>query len=157
MSVLKSRRGESKAEFVNTARKIKVETRSFLARLSARYARLDAPDIMRLARDVADRTEMANSTVPADQTRYEFRKQHLLQARASLSALDSELLDVYETLMLNPEGSFATRKGQPLRKDEAIRRLDYMAENLGSLIAAEERLLGAVIKSDMENFRKRQK
>ena len=40
MSVLKSKRTESKAEFVNTANQIYVETLNFLTRLSARYSRL---------------------------------------------------------------------------------------------------------------------
>ena len=38
MSVLKSKRTESKAEFVNTANQIYVEALNFLTRLSARYS-----------------------------------------------------------------------------------------------------------------------
>ena len=40
MSVLKEKRTVSKAEYVNTANQIYVETVGFLTRLSARYSRL---------------------------------------------------------------------------------------------------------------------
>ena len=49
MSVLKAHRSESKAEFVNTANKIYVETINFLSRLSARFSRLMANDVSHLA------------------------------------------------------------------------------------------------------------
>ena len=42
MSVLKQKRTTSKAEFINTANQIYVETINFLTRLSARYSRLIA-------------------------------------------------------------------------------------------------------------------
>lgn len=42
MSVLKQKRTTSKAEFINTANQIYVETLNFLTRLSARYSRLIA-------------------------------------------------------------------------------------------------------------------
>ena len=157
MSVLKTKRNLSKAEYVNTARKIKVETRAFLSRLSARYARLDAPDIMHLAREVADLTEQANSMMPTDETRYNIRLGYLLKARATLAALDADLLDVYDTLMMNPEGAFSTQKGASVSAGEAIQRLDYMAENLGCLIADEENLLTALMKSDKQFLKKKLK
>ena len=52
MSVLKAHRSESKAEFVNTANKIYVETINFLSRLSARFSRLMANDVSHLASEV---------------------------------------------------------------------------------------------------------
>ena len=155
MSVLKNKRNQSKAEFVNTARKIKVETRAFLSRLSARYARLDAADIMHLARQVANLTEQANSMTPTDATRFNVRAELLLRARGTLASLDADLLDVYETLMQNPEGAFSTKNGKPVGSGDAIARLDYMAESLGTLIANEEALLTGVLKSDKQFFNKK--
>ena len=49
MSVLKARRSESKAEFVNTANKIYIQTINFLSRLSARYSRLMSTSVADLA------------------------------------------------------------------------------------------------------------
>ena len=66
MSVLKSKRTVSKAEFVNTANSIYVETINFLTRLSARYARLVAEPTAALAGEVLDHAEKANSIYPSD-------------------------------------------------------------------------------------------
>ena len=49
MSVLQMKRTTSKAEFVNTANQIYVETINFLTRISARYSRLLAEPVAKLA------------------------------------------------------------------------------------------------------------
>ena len=54
MSVLKQKRTTSKAEFINTANQIYVETINFLTRLSARYSRLIAEPIAKLAGEIID-------------------------------------------------------------------------------------------------------
>lgn len=64
MSVLKSKRSTSKAEYVNLANEIYTETVAFLTRLSARYARLLAEPVAALAGEIIDRTEKANSIDP---------------------------------------------------------------------------------------------
>lgn len=91
MSVLKQKRTTSKAEFINTANQIYVETINFLTRLSARYSRLIAEPIAKLAGEIIDHAEKANSIFPSDQQRVSLRKAHLLEARASLMALDVRL------------------------------------------------------------------
>ena len=88
MSVLKQKRTTSKAEFINTANQIYIETINFLTRLSARYSRLIAEPVAKLAGEVIDHAEKANSIYPSDSQRIELRKAHLLEARASLMALD---------------------------------------------------------------------
>ena len=52
MSVLKQKRTTSKAEFINTANQIYVETLNFLTRLSARYSRLIAEPVAKLAGEI---------------------------------------------------------------------------------------------------------
>lgn len=69
MSVLKQKRTTSKAEFINTANQIYVETINFLTRLSARYSRLIAEPIAKLAGEIIDHAEKANSIFPSDQHR----------------------------------------------------------------------------------------
>lgn len=59
MSVLKSRRTESKAEYIYTANKIYAETIRFLSRLSARYSRLMSDSVAKLASEVVDHCEKA--------------------------------------------------------------------------------------------------
>lgn len=59
MSVLANKRIVSKAEFVNTANQIYVETLGFLTRMSARYSRLMAEPVAKLAGEVIDHSEKA--------------------------------------------------------------------------------------------------
>ena len=126
MSVLKQKRTTSKAEFINTANQIYVETINFLTRLSARYSRLIAEPIAKLAGEIIDHAEKANSIFPSDQQRVSLRKAHLLEARASLMALDVRLT---------------------VKSQDAMEKLDKMAQNLGELIDKENELLKGAIKN----------
>ena len=147
MSVLKAQRSVSKMEFVNCAGEIYDETINFLTRLSARYARLVAEPIAKLAGEIIDHAEKANSIFPSDNQRIEMRKAHLLEARASLMALDVRLTHVYLILNQNPEGAFTTSKGNPVKSQDAMEKLDKMAQNLGELIDKENELLKGAIKN----------
>lgn len=146
MSVLKSKRTTSKAEFVNTAHQIFVETLGFLTRLSARYSRLLAEPTAKLAGEVIDHAEKANSIFPSDPQRVELRKAHLLEARASLMALDVRLTHCYTLMSQNPQGCFTDGKGKSLPPPEAMEKLDRMAQSLGEKIDQENELLKGQIK-----------
>ena len=114
MSVLKSKRTESKAEYVNVANAIYIETINFLTRISARYSRLIAEPVAKLAGEVIDHAEKANSIYPSDDQRRQLRKAHLLEARASLMALDVRLTHCYLIMTQNPQGCFTTPSGKYL-------------------------------------------
>ena len=144
MSVLKSKRSTSKAEYVNVANLIYTETVAFLTRLSARYARLLAA----LAGEVIDHTEKANSIFPKGAPNLELRKGHLLEARAALMALDVRLGHCYTILALNPQGCFTKPDGKSIPPAEATKKLDDMAQSLGEKIDRENELIRAVIESD---------
>lgn len=146
MSVLKSKRTTSKAEFVNTAHQIFVETLGFLTRLSARYSRLLAEPTAKLAGEVIDHAEKANSIFLSDLQRVELRKAHLLEARASLMALDVRLTHCYTLMSQNPQGCFTDGKGKSLPPSEAMEKLDRMAQSLGEKIDQENELLKGQIK-----------
>lgn len=148
MSVLKAHRSESKAEFVNTANKIYLQTIHFLSRLSSRYSRLMATQVANLATEVLDHAEKANSIYPSDATRKELRKTHLLESRASLMALDVHLAHCYELMMTNPAGCFTTSSGKTVNSSDAKRKLEHMSQELGELIDQENSLLTNVLKSD---------
>lgn len=141
MSVLKEKRAVSKAEFVNTANEVYSETVSFLTRLSARYSRLLAEPTAALAGEVLDHSEKANSIYPSDLQRIKLRKAHLIEARASLMALDVRLSHCYQIMMKNPEGAFTTSAGKQLPAGKAEDKLDKMAQHLGELIDKENELL----------------
>ena len=147
MSVLAQKRTTSKAEFINTAHQIYVETLNFLTRLSARYSHLIAEPVAKLAGEVIDHAEKANSIFPSDPQRIELRKAHLLEARASLMALDSRLTHCYLVMMENPEGCFTTSKGKTVGAKDATEKLDKMAQSLGELIDKENELLKGAVKA----------
>ena len=146
MSVLKQKRTTSKAEFINTANQIYVETLNFLTRLSARYSRLIAEPVAKLAGEVIDHCEKANSIYPSDVQRIELRKAHLLEARASLMALDVRLTLCYDVMNQNPEGAFTNSKGATVDSRKAVEKLDKMAQSLGDLIDRENELLKGAVK-----------
>ena len=147
MSVLLNRRVTSKADFVNVASEIYDDTIAFLTRLSARYSRLMAEPIAMLAGEVEDFAEKANSIFPSDPQRIDLRIRHLLEARASLMALDVRLNKCYRIMSKNPEGCFTTSKGKAVPAGEAMEKLDRMAQSLGDLIDRENELLKGQIKS----------
>lgn len=148
MSVLKAHRSESRAEYVNTANKIYVQTINFLSRLSSRYSRLVAESVAELASEVVDNAEKANSIYPSDETRKELRKQHLLESRAALMALDVHLAHCYDLMMLNPAGCFTKSNGDNVGSSDAKKKLEHMSQELGELIDAENTMLTNVLKSD---------
>lgn len=148
MSVLKAKRTTSKAEFVNKANSIYIETLGFLTRMSARYSRLLAEPTAKLAGEVIDHAEKANSIFPKGEVNIRLRREHLLEARASLMALDVRLTHCYLILSQNPQGAFTTdSKGKNLPPAEASEKLDKMAQSLGELIDEENELLRGQIKT----------
>ena len=153
MSVLRSRRHESKAQFVNVADAIFAETMWFLARLSNRYQRLLAEDTMHLASKVIDESEMAQNIYITDEITYAKRRAHLIEARASVMALDVHLSHIWNIIQTNPEGCFTTTKGKTKTADEALCLLDKMAASLGEKIDSEKNLISGVLKADKEKFK----
>ena len=148
MSVLRAKRTTSKAEFVNTANAIYIETLNFLTRMSARYSRLLAEPVAKLAGEVIDHAEKANSIFPSDDQLRALRKEHLLEARASLMALDVRLTHCYMVMSQNPQGAFTTdSKGKNLQPAEATDKLDKMAQSLGEKIDQENELLKGALKA----------
>ena len=147
MSVLKQKRAVSKAEFINVAYQIHVETLNFLTRLSARYARMLQEPVAKLSGEVLDHAEKANSIFPSDPQRISIRKAHLLEARASLMALDVRLTLCYDVMSQNPEGAFTTSKGKSVSASDATAKLDKMAQSLGDVIDRENELLKGAVKS----------
>ena len=157
MSVLKNKRKESCAEFLNDAYKIYVQTIEFLSRLSARYSRIMASDIASTAFEVLKYAESANAIYPANEVRVAMREEFLLKAKASLETLDVALSVCYDVLMKNPSGAFTSQSGKDVAPADAQRKLDHMAQSLGELIDIEGKMLRKVIKSDKERLKKEQK
>ena len=154
MSVLLNRRVTSKADFVNVASEIYDGTIAFLTGLSARYSRLMAEPIAKLAGEVEDHAEKANSIFPSDPQRIDLRIGHLLEARAALMALDVRLAKCYRIMNKNPEGCFTTSTGRTVDAREAAEKLEAMADNLGAKIDRENDLLKGQIESTSKRRKK---
>ena len=125
MSVLLNRRVTSKADFVNVASEIYDDTIAFLTRLSARYSRLMAEPIAMLAGEVEDFAEKANSIFPSDPQRIDLRIRHLLEARASLMALDVRLNKCYRIMSKTRRGALPPPQAErwtPGRRQRSWRR-----------------------------------
>ena len=148
MSVLKTRRKVSRADFVNLAHKIYTYTFCFMFRVSKRYARVISPIIIQLASEVVDYCEKANSVYANNQVRFDLRESYLLQARASLMALDVKMADVYLILRQNPQGAFTTANKKLVDPPKAMQKIEKMAQGLGSLIDKENGYLINLLKSD---------
>ena len=133
MSVLKSKRTESKAEYVNVANAIYIETINF------------AEPVAKLACEIIAQAEKANSIFPSDSQRRQLRKAHLLEARASLMALDVQLTHCYLIMSQNPQGCFTTSTGKSVDASKAMEKLDKMAQKLGDLIDKEDDLLKGML------------
>ena len=148
MSVLKSRRNDSKAEYVNLAYNIYIDVLQFLTRLSARYGRLVSSDTIQLAGEVLDNCEKTNSIYPSDELRVQLREQHLVEARAALMALDVRMAIAHDLMRKNPQGCF-----ENLTAPDAMKRLDKMSQKLGEKIDKENGYLTNLLKSDKKRIK----
>lgn len=148
MSRLAKNRSVSRAEYVKVAGEIFHGTVDFCTKLSARYQRLLAADTIHLAREVRVNCIKAQETYPRDEVKRQLRERYLLQARASLHALDDALNDIYELLSRNPEGAFQSAGGKFVTGKKAAEKLDSMAQRTGEAISREYELIKAVLSSD---------
>lgn len=144
MSVLQSKRSVASTEFVNTAREIYLETLTFLTKLSSKYSRLVATQIAELAGEAMDFCIKANETFPSGETNKELRKEYLLRARSSFSALENRLGICYELMNRNPQGCFEKN----ISSSEAKDKISKMAEKVGNLLDTEYKLIKGVLESD---------
>ena len=114
MSVYKALRGDSSVQFVETARKLAVHTRKCRLKMPKRY------------------------TFYGDQHEAQLRRDHLIEANATLQALIGQLGIMADLLKQNPE---------------KLRWLDNSLEEWASLISEEAKLISGVKKSDKERFK----
>lgn len=155
MSVLKSRRRESAGEYVNLANNIYEHVLWFLIRLSNRYQRLLASDVMKLASEVLDYSEKANNiTVGSDQLSYDLRKTFLINAKVSVMALDVHMSHIWNIIQENPQGCFTNTKGNTVSPQRADEILNKMADKLGNEIDEFKNKVTALLRSDNERFKK---
>ena len=157
MSVLKSKRKESTAEYVNLSMKIFSGTLHFLAKLSNRYQRIFVEKVSGLAADTMNFAEKANNIRVTDDVTYSLRKGYLNQARASVMALDVNMSYIWQILMQNPQGCFTNTKGVTVSSQKAVEILNKMADELGCQIDEFKNKVTKILDSDRERYQKMKK
>lgn len=136
MSVPVSRRGESKAEFVNAAYDLHVMTIRLCMKMEKRLTFFLAQDISRKAAECHDHTKSANSIYPSNQRDAQQRRYHLTEANCAVQVLYS-FIDIAYGYNQMTEGK-VTYKEMEMWLDQA------------SKVA---KLLANTKKADMERWR----
>lgn len=152
MSVLKNRRHKSPAQFVQIANEVFIEVYNFMMKLSARQQRLLAPDTITLALKALDEADMGNSIMVKDESTYEIRTKHLLEAVAAMSAVDVNMTHIWQILMNNPQGAFTKADGSTRSPSEAIVILDDMANSLGEKIDTFLNYTNKIVSNEREKY-----
>lgn len=137
MSVLRSKRTESKVEYIDNAEKLLRHTRTQCMKMPKRWAFFGATHLCELAQKVYDNVRAANSVYIKTANDFKLRRQWLTVANASVQALIGELGIFADMLLENPE----TTKWAPNALDE-----------WGTLLEKEAKLIAAVKSSDSDRF-----
>jgi hypothetical protein len=138
MSVYKSKRGESAAQFVETARLLEVHTLAQCLKVPKRYTFFLSTEIMRLASEVYNNAKAANSIFPSSKHEAQMRRDRLIETNNELQCLLGKLGLLADVLKKNPNG---------------FKGLDNALETWGNLITEEAKLISGVKKSDKERFK----
>ena len=128
MAVLKQKRGESKMQFLETARQLEIFTLRNCVKFPKRYTFFITNEIVRLAQSVYNSVKSANSMFPSGQLEMEMRREYLTRANCDLQCLISQL-DVAKEIF-----------GEEIKSSTWCKWLD--------LIEEEAKLISAVKKND---------
>lgn len=145
MSVYKSQRKESKAEFLHIAQELAVYSAQQVKKFPKGQRHLFADDIMNLALEIHDDVLRANAIYICKTTSeedYKFRHECFTKARGAISALSS-LLTVTLTFLLQGNNFFGT-------KEDAAKVFEHWAE----LLNKEATLIKALQASDIDRYKK---
>ena len=136
MAVYKALRGESKVQFVETARLLAVHTRKYCLKMPKRYTFFGVQELCALVDSIYNEVKMANSIYPTNQHEFQLRRDHLIEANATLQAFIGQLGIMTELLMQNPP-----------------KWLEHALEVWGDLLIQEAKLIAGVKKSDKERYK----
>lgn len=139
MSVYKSKRGESKVQFLETARELELHTLKYVTQLPKRYTFLLGQRLMDLAFQVHEHVCGANSIYPTNKHEAQLRRDEFIKAQCALQGMYSKVSLVYDLVKKNPEGSKMN--------------VDYAVETWGTLLADEAKLIAGALKSDYTRFK----
>lgn len=133
MSVLKSKRGESSMQFLETARQLEIYTLKQCVKFPKRYTFFITTEIVRLSQSIYNEVKSANSIYPTNDIEFQLRRNHLIEAYCDIQCLISQLGVAKEIFVSSVEAKVWTTW------------LD--------LIELEAKLITAVKKSDKDRFK----
>ena len=138
MSVIKSMRGESTMQFVETARRLELHAFSVCTKSPKRYSTLLTNRIFELASTVHEEVRAANNIYPKNKHEAQMRRDHLTNANIALQNLSPNLTLLYDAILQNPE---------------KCPWIDHAMKEFGEYIVDEAQLISKVKKSDNERFK----
>ena len=133
MSVIRSKRGESEAEFLATARKLQIFTiQKCVNTIPKRYTFFIATPLADSARKVYECVKRGNSINPTNVHEVQLRRDWFIQANAELYNLISQIEVAYEMIHFDPA----------------------IMKDWSGLISTEIKLVKGVLKADRERYQK---
>lgn len=138
MSVIKSKRGESPMQFIETARKLEAHTFSVVTKAPKRYGPYLLYKLMALATTVHDEVRAANNIYPRNQHEAQMRRDCLIRANIALQNLSPKLTLLYDAILQNPE---------------KCPWIDHAMQEFGEYIKEETKLIAKVKKADSERYK----
>ena len=138
MSVIKSKRGESPMQFIETARKLEAHTFSVVTKAPKRYGPYLLYKLMALATTVHDEVRAANNIYPRNQHEAQMRRDCLTKANIALQNLSPKLTLLYDAILQNPE---------------KCPWIDHAMQEFGEYINEEAKLIAKVKKADSERYK----
>ena len=138
MSVIKSKRGESPMQFIETARKLEAHTFSVVTQAPKRYGPYLLYKLMALATTVHDEVRAANNIYPRNQHEAQMRRDCLTKANIALQNLSPKLTLLSDAILQTPE---------------KCPWIDHAMQEFGEYIKEEAKLIAKVKKADSERYK----
>ena len=138
MSVVKSKRGESNMEFIDTARKLEEHTLACCMKAPKRYSAFLTSDLMQLASRVHSYVIMANSIYVTNQEEARLRRSYFTKANGCLQAMNTKISLLYSMMTKNhPDRTW----------------IHNSMKVWGELMVKEANLISAIKKREQERFK----
>lgn len=138
MSVIKSKRGESVIQFLETARELEIYTIKQCAKFPKRFMFLITKDIIDLAKSIFNNVKSANSVYPTNAAELQMRTNFIIKANCALQCLISQL-DIAREFIKHTDN------------DKSIKSKTW--QTWADLITSEVKMLSSLRKNDKERYK----
>lgn len=139
MSVYVSQRKESRAQFLETARKLSAHTLTYCLKSPKRLTFFLTKDICDLARKVYYEANIANNINPRNKIEVQNRRNHFLLALSACENMEIPLSELKARLEMNPK--------------EYMEWKPFAFQEWGRLLFEEQKLLKGVLESDLSRYK----